>query len=287
MRPSKPQAPQDIAASGWKQLLRRTWRAAASQHSSLIGAGIAFYGVWSFFPALAALVAMWAMLVSPDDILKLLSAVRIQLPESVNVIVVGQLAAIAQHSRTLSSLTLISFLLVALWSGMRAMRGLLAALNIIYGAKEERAFWHLHALTLAFTCYGGIFLLAVLATIVTVPAGGVGTVEYYVSGIARWAMLLVLLMLSLAVLYRYGTSRPAARWRWVSWGAVASTVIWAIGSLLFSYYVSQVAQINVLFGSLGAVIIFFLWSYLTVLTMLLGAQVNAEMERQVDIERRP
>src|SRR4051812_28716182 len=140
MRPSKPQAPQDIAASGWKQLLRRTWRAAASQHSSLIGAGIAFYGVWSFFPALAALVAMWAMLVSPDDILKLLSAVRIQLPESVNVIVVGQLAAIAQHSRTLSSLTLISFLLVALWSGMRAMRGLLAALNIIYGEKEERAF---------------------------------------------------------------------------------------------------------------------------------------------------
>ena len=169
---------------------------------------------------------------------------------------------------------------------MRAMRGLLAALNIIYGAKEERAFWHLHTLTLAFTCYGGIFLLAVLATIVTVlPVGP-----------APWNI-----MCRAPRDGRCFSSCLCSRWRCLSLWPVApgsamavgqlgrgsSTVIWAIGSLLFSYYVSQVAQINVLFGSLGAVIIFFLWSYLTVLTMLLGAQVNAEMERQVDIERRP
>ena len=89
-----------------------------------------------------------------------------------------------------------------------------------------------------------------------------------------------MLMVSLSALYRYGPSRPTAKWRWVSSGAVASAIIWIAGSLLFSYYTSQFSHLNPLLGSLGAVTLFFLWSYLTVLTVLLGAQVNAEMERQ-------
>jgi membrane protein len=281
---SKSQAPKDIAASGWKCLLRRTLRAAGSQHSSLIGAGIAFFGVWSFFPALAALAAVGGNMIGPDEILKVLSLARLELPESLNVIVVGQLAGIAQHSRTLSSATLIAFLAVALWSGMRAMRGLVAALNIIYSEEEKRSFWHRDALIFAFTCYGGAFLLIVLIVIVTVPMRIRSSVEYDLFAVGRWVMLLALLMFSLAVLYRYGPSRRTAQWRWVSWGATASTVIWAMGSLLFSYYVSRWAPVNAIFGSLGAVIMFFLWAYLTVLTILLGAQVNAEIERQAMID---
>src|SRR3954466_9744431 len=115
MPPSKRQAPNDIGASGWKQLLHRTWKAAASQHSSLIGAGIAFFGVWSFFPALAALAALGGNMIGPDEILRVLSLLRLELPESLNVIVVGQLAGIAQNSRALSSATLVAFLAVGLW----------------------------------------------------------------------------------------------------------------------------------------------------------------------------
>ena len=187
---SKPQAPSNIAASGWKQLLRRTWRAAASQHSSLIGAGIAFFGVWAFFPALAALAALGGNVLGPDKILKVLSLLRLELPESMNVIVVGQLAGIAQHSRTLSSITLIAFLAFALWSGMRAMRGLVVALNIIYSEEEKRSFWHRHALIFAFTCYGGAFLLLVLAVIVTVPVGTRSSFEYDLFAVGRWMILL-------------------------------------------------------------------------------------------------
>jgi membrane protein len=98
--------------------------------------------------------------------------------------------------------------------------------------------------------------------------------------VSRWPILIVMLMISLSALYRYGPSRPTAKWRWVSPGATASAIIWGAGSLLFSYYTSQFSHLNPLLGSLGAVTLFLLWSYLTVLTILLGAQVNAEIERQ-------
>ena len=191
-------------------------------------------------------------------------------------------SAIALHSRAVSSATLIGSLIIALWSSMRAMRGLIAALNSIYGEEEKRTFWHRQALIFAFTCFGGVFLLVALALIVATPPWISGAEEDSFSFVAvsRWPILIVMLMVSLSALYRYGPSRPTAKWRWVSSGAVASAIIWVAGSLLFSYYTSQFSRFNPLLGSLGAVTLFFLWSYLTALTVLLGAQVNAEMERQ-------
>lgn len=281
--------PGDITSPGWRELLKRTWRAASSQHSSLNAAGIAFFGVWAFFPALGALVGLGGLLFGRADILHLLSRVRGDLPESFAVIVVGQLQAIASRSRAVSGVTLVGGLVVALWSSMRAMRGLVAALNFIYGEEETRTFWHRQALILAFTCFGGVFLLIVLALILASPPWIVGATEpaFAFVAVSRWPILIVMLMISLSALYRYGPSRPTAKWRWVSSGAVASTIIWVAGSLLFSYCASQFTRINPLLGSLGAFTIFFLWSYLTVLAVLLGAQVNAEMERQASRDATP
>jgi membrane protein len=211
-----------------------------------------------------------------------LAWVRTELPESLAVIVVGQLQAIALHSRAISGATLIGGLIFAQWSSMRAMRGLMVALNRIYGEDEKRTFWHRQALVFAFTCFGGAFLLMVLALIVAFPpwiSAANATTSTFIP-VSLWAILIAMLMVSLAALYRYGPSRPTAKWRWVSSGAVASTIIWGAVSLLFSYYMSQLGRLNPLLGSLGAVTLFCLWSYLTVLTVLLGAQVNAEMERQ-------
>jgi membrane protein len=278
----KPQAPDEITQPGWRHLLGRTWRVASSQHSSLIGAGIAFYGVWSFFPAVAALVALAGLLFGPEDVLRLLSSVRSDLPESVGVVVIGQLTRIASHSRTLSSLTLIGALVFALWSGMRAMRGLIGALNLIYQEEEKRAFWHLQLLALLFTCFGGAFLLVVFGTILAFPLAPHGSFLSDAIAVARWPTLGAAVMLSLATLYRYAPSRRKAQWRWVSWGATASAVIWVVVTLLFSYYFSHFSGFNPLIGSLGAVIIFLFWSYVTVLTILLGAQMNAEMERETE-----
>lgn len=281
--------PGDITSPGWREILERTWRAASSQHSSLDAAGIAFFGVWAFFPALAALVALGGLLFGRPEILHLLSWVRVDLPESFAVVVVGQLQAIALHSRAVSSATLIGGLMIALWSSMRAMRGLIAALNCIYGEEEKRTFWHRQALILAFTSVGGTFLLLVLALILAIPLWVTGANEptFAFVALSRWPILIAMLMVSLSALYRYGPSRPMAKWRWVSPGAAASTIIWVAGSLLFSYYTSQFTRLNPLLGSLGAFTIFFLWSYLTVLAVLLGAQVNTEIEHQAEKDTTP
>jgi len=281
--------PGDITSPGWREVLKRTCRAASSQHSSLDAAGIAFFGVWALFPALAALVGLGGLLFGRPEILHLLSRVRIGVPESFAVVVVGQLQAIASHSRAVSSATLIGGFVIAQWSSMRAMRGLIAALNFIYGEEEKRTFWHRQALIFAFTCFGGAFLLIVLALILAVPPWVIGANEptFAFVAVSRWPILIVMLMVSLSALYRYGPSRPTAKWRWVSPGAAASAIIWVAGSLLFSYYTSQITHLNPMLGSLGAVTLFLLWSYLTVLTVLLGAQVNAEMERQADKDRTP
>jgi membrane protein len=280
--PLPTKTPGDITSPGWREIARRTWRAASSQHSSLDAAGIAFFGIWALFPALAALVGLGGLLFGRSEILNLLSRARIDLPESFAVVVVGQLQAIASHSRAVSGAALFGGLVLAQWSSMRAMRGLIAALNFIYGEEEKRTFWHRQALIFAFTCFGGFFLLIVLALVVANPAwvSGAEQATFAFVVVSRWAILIVMLMVALSALYRYGPSRPTAKWRWVSSGAVASAIIWVAGSLLFSYYTSQFSHLNPLLGSLGAVTLFFLWSYLTVLTVLLGAQVNAEMERQ-------
>jgi membrane protein len=282
LREPPTKSPVDITSPGWWEVATRTWRAASSQHSSLDAAGIAFFGIWAFFPALAALVGLGGLVFDRSEILALLSRVRTELPESLAVVVVGQLQAIASHSRAVSGATLIGGLVFAQWSSMRAMRGLIAALNRIYGEDEKRTFWHRHALIFVFTCFGGAFLLTVLALIVAIPpwVSGAKEATFAFIAVSRWPIVIVMLMVSLSALYRYGPSRPTAKWRWVSSGAVASAIIWGVGSLLFSYYASQVGRFNPLLGSLGAVTLFFLWSYLTVLTVLLGAQVNAEMERQ-------
>jgi membrane protein len=280
--PPPTKSPGDITRPAWREIATRTWRAAWSQHSSLDAAGIAFFGIWAFLPALAALVGLGGLLFDRSEVLNLLSRVRTELPESLAVIVVGQLQTIALHSRAVSSATLIGGLIFAQWSSMRAMRGLIVALNRIYGEEEKRTFWHQQALVFAFTCFGGAFLLMVLALIVAIPpwTPGANEVTSAFIPVSLWPILIVMLMVSLSALYRYGPSRPTAEWRWVSSGAVASAIIWGVGSLLFSYYMSQLGDLNPLLGTLGAVTLFFLWSYLTVLTVLLGAQVNAEMERQ-------
>jgi membrane protein len=287
VHPGAAQTPVNITTPGWRRLLDRTWHAASSAHSSLDAAGIAFFGMWAMFPALAALVGRGGLLFGGTEISDLLSRIRIELPESVGIVVIGQLQAIAAHSRRVSSITLIAGLVLALWSAMRAMRCLIATLNGIYQEDEKRTFWHRQAIVLGFTSFGGFFLLAMLTLIVAVPPWaftGAQSAGYAFVAAARWPVLVLVLMLCLSVLYRYGPSRPKAQWRWVSGGAFVSGMIWVTGSLLFSYYASHFSRFNPLLGSLGAVTIFFLWAYLTVVTVLLGAQMNAEMERQAALE---
>jgi membrane protein len=267
----------------------------AAQNMSLSAAGIAFYLVWAFFPVLATIVVLAALLLGKAQVLAWLSSVRLDLPDSFNVVVTSQLDVIADRSRRLSIVTVVGAFAFSLWSGMRGARGLITALNLVYGERERRSFWHRQALALGLCLLGGAFVLGALTLIL-----GLAGLDFRLGSLTgpalltatRWPLLIVATLLLLSVAYRYGPCRRIAKWRWVTWGATISATIWVTGSALLSYYAAHYAQLNPLLGSLGLVMIFLFWCYLTALIVLLGAQINAELERHTDEdtgagERRP
>jgi membrane protein len=275
-------SPSDIPRRGWLDVLRHSYRAMAEQNMSLAAAGIAFFMVWALFPALAMLVVFGALLLGKAQVLAWLSSVRMDLPDEFNHIVVAQLDALAQRSRGLSIATVVSALAFSLWSGMRGARALIAALNLVYHERERRTFWQRQLLALGFCVLGGVFLVAALSLIVGlagIDAAARSSGDPALLAPSRWPILIAAMMLLLSVAFRYGPCRKVARWRWVTWGAAASATIWVAGSSLLSYYAAHVTQINPVLGSLGSVMLFLFWSYLTVLAVLLGAQINAELER--------
>ena len=281
---SIPKAPSELPARGWRDVLRRTLAAMTEKNMSVIAASIAFYEVWAFFPALAALVILVGIFFGERAVSRLLSWIRIDLPGNVDAIVVGQLKAIAQHSRGIFSLTLAGALVFWFWSAMRGMRGLIQALNVVYGENEERPFWRRQVLALWLSCFGGGLFLTAIGLILWLPPYVTHQGEeiaFVALAPSRWPFLILLLMISLSVVYRYGPCRLKAKWRRVTWGATTSATVIVVGSFLFSYYASQYARLDPLLGSLGAITIFLFWSYLNVLAILLGAQINAELEQKL------
>ena len=280
-------SPAEFTKRGWREVLTRTGQAMSAHNMPIVAAGIAFYMVWALFPALVALVLLGITVLGEQEMLHLLSRIRVDLPSSVDAVVGAQLSAIARQSRAFSSSAFIGSVAVALWGAMRGARGLIEALNLIHRQRETRSFGHRQALAFGFACLGGGFLIIAISLIVAVPpfpSGSDGDIESIPLAPWQWPILIGALMSSLAIVYRYGPARRKAKWRWVSWGAAASAIVWVIGSFLFSYYASRYMRANLLLGSLGAATIFMLWSYLTVLTLLFGAQINVEMEREADVE---
>lgn len=285
MNDTKASSPAEISQRGWRDVLRRSSRAMAAQNMSLSAAGIAFYMVWAFFPALAMIVVLAALLLGKAEVLAWLSSVRHDLPDSFNIVVTSQLGAIAERSRGLSIVIVLGAFAFSLWSGMRGARALIAALNLVYHERERRSFWHRQALALGLCLLGGAFVLGAITLIV-----GLAGLDFRLASLTgpallaptRWPVLIVATLLLLSAAYRYGPCRRVAKWRWVTWGATFSATIWVTGSALLSYYAAHYAQFNPLLGSLGLVMVFLFWCYLTVLIVLLGAQINAELERHTD-----
>jgi membrane protein len=253
----------------------------AAQHMSLSAAGVAFYLVWAFLPALAVIVVIAALLFGKGQVLLWLSYIRLDLPESFNLVVTSQLDLMAERSRGLSIATVLGALVFSFWSGMRGARGVISALNVVYDEREGRGFWHRQALALGLCLLGGAFVLVALTLILGLTGLNVGT-RPLLLGSMRWPALIGATLLLLSVAYRYGPCRRVAKWRWVTWGATFSATIWVMGSALLSYYAAYYGQLNPLLGSIGLVMIFFFWCYLTSFIVLLGAQINAELERQTD-----
>ena len=277
--------PSDIPKSGWRDILLRVKAEIADDHVSISAAGVAFFGLLAIFPAIAALIGVAGMVLEPAAIEEQLAQAAAVLPENAAQILQDQARKIAQNSGG-ATFAAIGGILLALYSASSGMRTLMESMNIAYDEEEKRGFVRLYATSLVLTLILIVGAVVALGALLVLPAVlgtiGLGRVFEAVLTYGRWPVLALLMILGLAIIYRYGPSRESARWRWITPGSVVATVLWLIASIAFSIYVRNFGSYNETYGSLGGVIILLMWFWLSAFAVLLGAELNAEMEHQTE-----
>jgi len=278
------ETPAEIPARGWKDIAWRVYDGLQNDRVLLVAAGVTFYALLALFPATAALVSLYGLFADPSTINEHLRLVSGFLPEGALEVIGDQVKRIASQKGTLG-FTFAGTLVLALWGANAGTKAIFDALNIIYKEREQRSFFMLTLQSLLFTVGAIALMLVALAGIVVVPvmlkllgiAQESGTA---LLSLLRWPLLYLLVLFALACLYRYGPSRDEPQWRWVTWGSAIAGAIWIVGSLLLSWYVANFGTYNATYGSLGAVIGFMVWMWLSTIVVLAGAEINAEMEHQ-------
>jgi membrane protein len=276
--------PQQIPKAGWWDILSRVRKAIGRDNVSLVAAGLAMYALLAVFPTLAAAVSIYGVFASPAKVFEHLQGFAGILPPGAWDVFSKQLQELADRPQGALTATAVGALVVALWSARAGMASLMTATNIAYSEQEKRGFIRQALVSLAFTAGAIIAFLTMLLLGIVVPmalkAMGVrGELEILVN-IGRWALLWIVGVAGLAVIYRYGPARKRARWRWVTWGSVMAASVWLIATFLFSLYVRTFGTYGKTYGALSGVTALLMWLYLSSFILVLGAELNAEMERQ-------
>jgi membrane protein len=276
--------PTDIPARGWKDILWRVFWSIPDDRILSTSGGVAFFALLAVFPAIATVVSLYGLFADTGTIRGHLSLLAGILPGGVLELIGEQVTLIiTQGSDTLSLAFAIGFL-VALWSANSGVAALFDALNVVYGEKEKRSLLRFYFTSFLFTLGMIRVVMTAIGAVVVAPIiftfiGIVTPAEQFLA-VLRWPVLLVVVCAWLAMIYRYGPSREGAKWRWVTWGSVMAAMLWLGASMLFSWYVANFDSYNKTYGSLGAGVGFMIWIWLSVVIVLLGAELNAEMEHQ-------
>lgn len=261
----------------------RVKREMTADNVSIIAAGLALYALLAVFPALAAAVSIYGLFASPTDIAQHMQSVAATLPPDAAAILERQVHDLSRREQALSIGVVVGILL-ALWSARKGMVALITATNVAYDEEEKRGFVKQLLVSLAFTVGAVLGFLAVLALGVAVPVGlallPLGPAAETVLLIARWALLFAVAIVGLAIIYRFAPDRREAKWQWVTPGSLIAATLWLGGSLLFALYVRNWGSYGDTYGALGSVIVLLMWFYLTGYVVILGAEINSELERQ-------
>jgi membrane protein len=277
-------SPEEIPARGWKDIVWRVKAEVDDDHVATFAAGVAFFGLLALFPAVGATIALAALAIDPMMIELEMSSMLRALPPGAGEILQQQLRDVVAASQGGVGLAALFGLLVSLYSASKGMKVLIEGMNLAYDETETRGFVKLNLLAIGMTLAAIVALIAALATMVAVPAildglglsgAGAALLHY-----GRWVVLAALALFGLAALYRYGPARDKPKWRWVSPGSLIATVLWIAGSGLFSVYASNFGSYNETYGALGGVIVLLTWLWLSAFIVLLGAELNSEIEHQ-------
>jgi membrane protein len=275
--------PSDIPKPGWRDIALRLKKEMSSDYTGLAAAGVAFYFLLAIVPALTATISIYGLIADAQDVTRHVEGLSGLLPPEAMAIIESQMASIAETSGGALGLGAAIGILFALWSASTGVKALIKGMNIAYEEEEKRGFLRLYLVTFAFTLGAVLFLILTVALLAVVPIVLQAVLPQAMAGwvaLVRWPMLLLAVIIALALLYRFAPSRSRPQWSWVSVGAVVAAVAWLVGSALFSLYVSNFADYNETYGSMGAIVILMLWFWITAFVFILGAALNAEMEHQ-------
>ena len=276
--------PSHIPLKGWWQVAQRVWTESGRDNLSVIAAGCAFYALFAIFPALSVLIALYGLTADPAAVTAQFSMLSSVLPPDAFDMVVDQTTRIADASGHALGWSLVVSLGLALWSVTLLVQAMFSALNVAYEEPEQRSFFRFYLSTFLFALAGIVGGVVTLLAVVYVPivfafAGYTTDYDRFIV-LVRWPVLALMVLFLLACLYRYGPSRHTAKWRWVTAGSLFATIMWLMASAGFSLYVANFANYDKFYGSLGAVIVLMFWLYITFYIVLLGAEINAELELQ-------
>lgn len=276
--------PAEIPRRGWKEIALRVARKIGRDNVFLVAAGVTFYLLLALFPALAAFVSIYGFVADPRTIADHIAFLGGLLPAEGLELIRNQLNALLRQDRDSLGFGFLLGLGVALWSANNSMKALFEAMNVAYGEKEKRSFIKLHLVTFSFTlgafAIGILFLLSVGIVPAALALLQLDRWTELLVMTGRWPALLLAVGFAIGLLYRYGPSRATAKLRWVTWGSALATLVWIAASVGFSFYLENFANYNATYGALGAVIGLMMWSWISVMIVIVGAEINAEIEHQ-------
>jgi membrane protein len=272
--------------AGWKDIALRVKDQMRSDHVTLSSAGVAFFGFTALIPMLAATVSIYGLIAAPSDLTSLVNRIRGAAPPEVADMLQQQLESITSSSSGALGVGAVVGVLVALWSASSGMAHLVEAINIAYDEDvDDRSFWLRRLLALGLTL-GVLVAVAAVAAVATVfaVAGAVGGGVGVVVDVAGWVLTAAIASAALAVLYRNAPDRDAPEWRWATPGAAVAIVSILISSFLFRLYVTHFGSYNETYGALGAIVVVLTWLFLVSMTVVVGAEINAEIEHQTAVD---
>ena len=280
--------PHHIPLRGWRDILLRVWDEVSEDRVSTVAAGTTFFILLSLFPALAALVSLYGLVADPATISAHLSRLYGYVPAALLDMIGDELQRLVDKRTGTLSFGFVSGLMLALWSANSGVRAVFDALNVAYGETEKRGFFDLLLISFGFTVGALVFFIALVNIVFLIPLLlkflSLGPIGDLLMLVLPALIMFSVAILGLAVLYRYGPSRAVPKWRWITPGSLASGIMWLIGSVGFSWYLANWGNYSATYGSLGAVIGVMMWIYLSLFVVLVGAELNAEIEHQTAID---
>ncbi|MBB4348296.1 MULTISPECIES: YihY/virulence factor BrkB family protein [Rhizobiaceae] len=276
--------PAEIPARGLKDVFWRIVSGVMEDRVTLIAAGVTYYLLLALFPAASVLVSLYGLMADPAAIADRIASLGSVMPADALDIFLNQVRALSAERGATLSAGLVGGLALALWSANNGIKALFDAMNVAYREKEKRSIVRLNLVSLAFTFGAFLIAIVILFSMGVVPA----VLNYFwldrwaelIIRVARWPIMMVFVGFGIMALYRFGPSREPAKVRWLTWGAVFSTLLWFAASLGVSFYLSNIANYNATYGTLGALIGFMVWTWISAIIVIVGAEINAELEHQ-------